>query len=181
MSQTLLLTTKAALGFRKMRHGSQWFNVDSAFRGHGMRTNTLSKKRLYKVTVQTGNGDVQMVTPTQAVVEGAKMDMKHKLADAAIVQKPKCIRVLSLVPEVERERAEKRNLQLRNLLKKFKKVKNKHQTKKKKKPVQNKKKVKSQIKRQARRRNKQQQNGGHRRNIFIQVGTFSTTCSQNDC
>ena len=75
------------------------------------------QKRLYKVTVQTGNGDVQMVTPTQAVVERAKLDLKRKLAEAATVQKPKRIRVLSVVPEVERERAQKRNLQERNLLK----------------------------------------------------------------
>ena len=104
------------------------------------------QKRLYKVTVQTGNGDVQMVTPTQAVVERAKMDMKRKLAEAATVQKPKHIRLSAQSGSGGRKRkSTKKKSSTKKSTKKVKTGKNKHQTKKKK-SVQNKKKVKSQIK-----------------------------------
>ena len=52
------------------------------------------KKKYYTVRPQVGGGDVQLVTPTQAVVERAKMDVKRKLKEAA-VYKPKRIKVLS--------------------------------------------------------------------------------------
>ena len=50
------------------------------------------KKRYYTVQTQTGNGDVQMVTPTQAEVERAKMDVKRKLQEAS-TYKPKRFRL----------------------------------------------------------------------------------------
>ena len=115
------------------------------------------QKRLYKVTVQTGNGDVQMVTPTQAVVERAKMDMKRKLAEAATVQKPKRIRLSAQSGSGGRKRkSTKKKSSTKKSTKKVKTGKNKHQTKKKKKkPVQNKvKKVKSQIKKTGKKKNK---------------------------
>ena len=52
------------------------------------------KKKYYTVYPQVGGGDVQLVTPTQAVVERAKMDLKRKLKEAA-AYKPKRIKVLS--------------------------------------------------------------------------------------
>ena len=52
------------------------------------------KKKYYTVRPQVGGGDVQLVTPTQAVVERAKMDVKRKLKEAA-VYKPQRIKVVS--------------------------------------------------------------------------------------
>ena len=49
------------------------------------------KKKYYTVQNQTGNGDVQLVTPTQAEVERAKMDVKRKLQEASSY-KPKRLR-----------------------------------------------------------------------------------------
>ena len=49
------------------------------------------KKKYYTVQTQTGNGDVQLVTPTQAEVERAKMDIKRKLQKAS-TYKPKRLR-----------------------------------------------------------------------------------------
>ena len=49
------------------------------------------EKRYYKVPTQTGNGDVRLVTPTQAEVERAKMDVKRKLQEAN-AYKPKRLR-----------------------------------------------------------------------------------------
>ena len=112
------------------------------------------QKRLYKVTVQTGNGDVQMVTPTQAVVERAKMDMKRKLAEAATVQKPKRIRLSAQSGSGGRKRkSTKKKSSTKKSTKKVKTGKNKHQTKKKK-SVQNRKKVKSQIKKTGKKKKK---------------------------
>ena len=50
------------------------------------------KKKYYTVQNQTGNGDVQLVTPTQAEVERAKMDVKRKLEEASSY-KPKRLRL----------------------------------------------------------------------------------------
>ena len=52
------------------------------------------EKKYYTVYPQVGGGNVQLVTPTQAVVERAKMDVKRKLKEAA-AYKPKRIKVLS--------------------------------------------------------------------------------------
>ena len=49
------------------------------------------KKKYYTVQTQTGNGDVQLVTPTQADMERAKMDIKRKLQEAS-TYKPKRLR-----------------------------------------------------------------------------------------
>ena len=49
------------------------------------------KKKYYTVQNHTGNGDVQLVTPTQAEVERAKMDVKRKLQEASSY-KPKRLR-----------------------------------------------------------------------------------------
>ena len=49
------------------------------------------KKKYYTVQNQTGNGDVQLVTPTQAEVERAKMDVKRELQEASSY-KPKQLR-----------------------------------------------------------------------------------------
>ena len=49
------------------------------------------KKKYYTIQNQTGNGDVQLVTPTQAEVERAKMDVKRKLQEASSY-KPKRLR-----------------------------------------------------------------------------------------
>ena len=49
------------------------------------------KKKYYTVQTQTGNGDIQLVTPTQAEVERAKMDIKRKLQEAS-TYKPKHLR-----------------------------------------------------------------------------------------
>ena len=49
-------------------------------------------KKIYTVTQQVGGGDVKIVTPTEAVVERAKMDVKRKLKEAS-VYKPKRIKV----------------------------------------------------------------------------------------
>ena len=107
------------------------------------------QKRLYKVTVQMGNGDVQMVTPTQAVVGS----MKRKLAEVATVQKPKRIRLSAQSGSGGRKRkSTKKKSSTKKSTKTVKKVKNKHQTKKKKKSVQNKKKVKSQIKKKGKKK-----------------------------
>ena len=49
------------------------------------------KKKYYTIQNQTGNRDVQLVTPTQAEVERAKMDVKRKLQEASSY-KPKRLR-----------------------------------------------------------------------------------------
>ena len=41
-----------------------------------------NRKRFYKIHTQTGAGDIQLVTPTQADVQRAKADMKRKLAES---------------------------------------------------------------------------------------------------
>ena len=50
------------------------------------------KKKVYVVKPQVGQGDIQMVTPTQADVERAKSDLKRKLKEAS-VYKPKRVRL----------------------------------------------------------------------------------------
>ena len=52
------------------------------------------KKKYYTVCPQVGGGDVQLVTPTEAVVERAKMDVKRKLKEVGSY-KPKRIRAQS--------------------------------------------------------------------------------------
>ena len=41
-----------------------------------------NRKRFYKIQPQTGMGDIQLVTPTQADVQRAKADMKRKLTES---------------------------------------------------------------------------------------------------
>ena len=50
------------------------------------------RKKMYVVKPQVGQGDIQMVTPTQADVERAKSDLKRKLKEAS-VYKPKRVRL----------------------------------------------------------------------------------------
>ena len=50
-----------------------------------------NRKRFYKIQPQTGMGDIQLVTPTQADVQRAKADMKRKLTES-VQYKPKRIR-----------------------------------------------------------------------------------------
>ena len=52
------------------------------------------RRKHYKVLHQVGNGDIKIVTPTEAVVQRAKMDAKRKLKEAA-VYKPKRARLQS--------------------------------------------------------------------------------------
>ena len=52
------------------------------------------REKHYTMQPQVGSGDVQIVTPTQAVVDRAKMDAKRKLQEAA-TYKPKRIRSAS--------------------------------------------------------------------------------------
>ena len=49
------------------------------------------RKRFYKIQPQTGMGDIQLVTLTQADVQHAKADMKRKLTES-MLYKPKSAR-----------------------------------------------------------------------------------------
>ena len=79
---------------------------------------------MYVVKPQVGQGDIQMVTPTQADVERAKSDLKRKLKEAS-VYKPKRVR---LSPQSGAGRGKKRKD------KSQKKKKNSVKSKAKKKP-----------------------------------------------
>ena len=52
------------------------------------------QRKRYTVAPQVGSGDIKIVTPTQAVVERAKMDAKRKIKDAT-VYKPKRVKTVS--------------------------------------------------------------------------------------
>ena len=63
--------------------------MDAPFLRYGMQIGVLQKKCTVKP--QVDNGGIQMITPTQADVERAKMNLKRKLQEVAI-HKPKHIR-----------------------------------------------------------------------------------------
>ena len=46
-------------------------------------------KRIYNFTNQSGNGDIQMISPNQAIVEQAKMDIKRKLKSVPLYKHKK--------------------------------------------------------------------------------------------
>ena len=106
------------------------------------------RKKMYVVKPQVGQGDIQMVTPTQADVERAKSDLKRKLKEAS-VYKPKRVR---LSPQSGAGRGKKRKDKSRKKskakknLNKAGKKKSAKTDKKKKKIVKKKKTVKAQKK-----------------------------------
>ena len=89
------------------------------------------RKKMYTVAPQVGSGDIKIVTPTQAVVDRAKMDVKRKLKEAS-VYKPKRVKV---VTQSGAGRRKKNN----NKVKKNRKGNNNSKSKPKKKKKQAKK------------------------------------------
>ena len=102
------------------------------------------RRKMYTVTSQVGSGDVKIVTPTQAVVDRAKMDVKRKIKEAS-VYKPKR---LKLSPQSgsgtkKKNNNNNNNKKTKNHSRKKGNTKSKQQKKKKKKSSTSSKKSKS--------------------------------------
>ena len=66
-----------------------------------------NRKRFFKIHTQTGAGDIQLVTPTQADVQRAKVDMKRKLAES-VQYKTKCARPSPQTGSGQRKKTKKK-------------------------------------------------------------------------
>ena len=87
------------------------------------------QKKFYKIQPQTGMGDIQLVTPTEADVQRAKSDMKRKLTES-IGYKPKRLRLSPQSGAGQKKKNKKKS----PAKKKKPKSKTKKTTKPKKKP-----------------------------------------------
>ena len=103
-----------------------------------------NRKRLYKIQPQTGMGDIQLVTLTQADVQRAKADMKQKLTES-VQYKPKLIRAS---PQTGSGQKKKTNKKKKAPAKNSKSKKGKKSTNSKSKSEKKKKKKKKNLKSQ---------------------------------
>lgn len=86
-------------------------------------------RHFYKLKSQTGMGDIQLVTPTQADVQRAKSDMKRKLIEAD-TYKPKRLRVGSQLGSGQKKK--RNNSKSKKIKKKTKKGNKSNKSKKSK-------------------------------------------------
>ena len=101
-----------------------------------------NRKRFYKIQPQTGMGDIQLVTPTQADVQRAKADMKRKLTES-VQYKPKRIRASPQTGSGQKKKKKKTNKKKKAPAKNSKSKKGKKSTNSKSKSEKKKKKKKN--------------------------------------